>query len=89
MHQLIDINWSHRWLLPQIAQIFTSDPKVIAATSALAPVVAVVVIGDGLNATFAGVIRGAARQTLGVLVNLAAYWVIITSASCLSPPVLQ
>lgn len=57
-----------------VAHLFTGDVAVRKATAALAPLLAVVVIGDGLNATFSGVIRGAARQTLGVAVNLAAYW---------------
>lgn len=57
-----------------IAHVFTSDAIVRRATSALAPLLAVVVIGDGLNAAFSGIIRGAARQKLGVTVNLFAYW---------------
>lgn len=30
--------------------------------------------GDGLNATVGGVLRGAGRQELGALLNLASYW---------------
>lgn len=30
--------------------------------------------GDGMNATIGGVLRGAGRQELGALLNLASYW---------------
>ena len=58
------------------AFLFTSDVGVAAAAAPIFPIMAWCLIGDGLNATAAGVLRGAGRQELGAVFNLVAYWVI-------------
>ena len=45
--------------------ILTSDPLVVRGTQQVLPIVAVLLIGDGLNAVLAGVIRGCGRQATG------------------------
>jgi multidrug resistance protein, MATE family len=55
---------------------FTDDEEVIAAASALFPLMAWCMIGDGVNAAMAGVLRGAGRQDVGAASNLAAYWLV-------------
>lgn len=54
--------------------VFTDLPEVIAACAAAFPVMAGSMFGDGMNATIGGVLRGAGRQELGALLNLASYW---------------
>ena len=46
--------------------ILTSDPLVVQGVQQVLPIVAVLLIGDGLNAVLAGVIRGCGRQATGV-----------------------
>ena len=51
----------HR-LLPLI---ITSDPAVIDGTQRVIPIVAYMLIGDGMNAVLAGVVRGCGQQAKG------------------------
>lgn len=45
--------------------ILTSDPLVVRGTQQVLPILAALLIGDGLNAVLAGVIRGCGRQAIG------------------------
>ena len=46
--------------------IITSDPAVIEGTQRVVPIVAYMLIGDGVNAVLAGVVRGCGQQAKGV-----------------------
>jgi MATE family multidrug resistance protein len=59
-----------------IPSIFTNDAEVIAACAPIFSIIALQQLGDGLNATFGGVLRGAGRQGVGATLNLVAYWVL-------------
>jgi multidrug resistance protein, MATE family len=56
--------------------LFTDDIDVASAAAKIFPIMAVCLLGDGVNATVAGVLRGAGRQELGAMFNLVAYWVV-------------
>lgn len=60
----------HR-LLPLV---ITSDPAVIDGTQHVIPIVAYMLIGDGMNAVLAGVVRGCGQQAKGAAVNVVTYW---------------
>ena len=49
--------------------IITSDPAVIDGTQRVVPIVAYMLIGDGVNAVLAGVVRGCGQQVKGVHVT--------------------
>lgn len=46
------------------------------ATSGLLPVVALGLMGDGVNSCMQGLLRGAGKQVVGAVSNLASYWLI-------------
>lgn len=46
--------------------IITSDPAVIEGTQRVVPIVAYMLIGDGVNAVLAGVVRGCGQQAKDV-----------------------
>lgn len=48
----------------------------IEATERVLLVVAVMVIGDGLNCTMNGVLRGSGRQALGATMNITYFWTL-------------
>ncbi|DBA65942.1 TPA: hypothetical protein ACH3X2_002966 [Trebouxia sp. C0005] len=54
--------------------IITSDPAVIEGTQRVVPIVAYMLIGDGVNAVLAGVVRGCGQQAKGAAVNVVTYW---------------
>ena len=58
------------------AYLFTQDEGIASASAAIFPIMAWCLLGDGINATVAGVLRGAGRQELGAIYNLIAYWVV-------------
>lgn len=58
------------------AYLFSDDEGVVAASAAIFPIMAWCLLGDGVNATVAGVLRGAGRQEIGALYNLIAYWFV-------------
>jgi MATE family multidrug resistance protein len=57
-----------------IGALFTNIPEVLAMCAATFPLVSASMFGDGLNSTISGVLRGAGRQQLGAMLNLASYW---------------
>lgn len=63
---------SRKWA----AYIFTDDEQVAESAAAVFPIMAWCLLGDGINATVGGVLRGAGRQELGAIFNLIAYWAI-------------
>jgi len=58
------------------AYIYTSDAVVLQLYNDIAPLAAIIMITDGLQGVSSGVLRGAGRPTLGVVVNLISYWII-------------
>jgi Na+-driven multidrug efflux pump len=46
------------------------------AVARVVPVLAWVVVGDGLMAVLGGIVRGAGRQSLGAWLNLLGYWAV-------------
>ncbi|KAL4547873.1 hypothetical protein Ndes2526B_g07093 [Nannochloris sp. 'desiccata'] len=58
------------------AYLFTDDVDVASAAAKIFPIMAWCLLGDGVNSTVAGVLRGAGRQELGAMFNLVAYWVV-------------
>jgi MATE family multidrug resistance protein len=58
------------------AYFFTDDKDVASAAAKIFPIMAWCLLGDGVNSTVAGVLRGAGRQELGAMFNLVAYWVL-------------
>jgi multidrug resistance protein, MATE family len=64
-------------LFPQaIAEAFTEDRTVIAATVPLLFVAALFQFFDGLQITATGALRGAGNTHAGLIVQIAGYWVI-------------
>eukprot|EP00798_Chlamydomonas_sp_ICE-L_P029169 gene29169-32391_t len=55
--------------------LFTDSPEVVAAVAVVAPIVSISLIGDGVNAVMAGVLRGCGRQMTGAVLNLIGFWV--------------
>ncbi|MDE3104246.1 MAG: MATE family efflux transporter [Acidobacteriota bacterium] len=63
--------------IPQhIARGFSPSPAVIAATVPLLFVVAIFQLFDGLQMTANGALRGAGNTSVGLMVHLAAYWLV-------------
>jgi len=65
---------------PALIRLLCQDPAVRAMASAALPVLACVMVLDGMNAVVAGVLRGAGRQRLGAIVNGAACALAIPAA---------
>ncbi|KAG1670897.1 hypothetical protein FOA52_000399 [Chlamydomonas sp. UWO 241] len=69
---------SGTWLLRnQLAKVFTSDVEVMESVVYVMPVVCCIIMGDGMNALFGGVLRGCGRQVLGAYLNLAGWWGVV------------
>lgn len=56
------------------ARIFNDDPRVVALTAKVLPLVALYQIADGLNGSCAGSLRGMGRQHIGAAVNITCYY---------------
>lgn len=56
--------------------VITSDPAVLDGTQRVIPIVAYMMIGDGMNACMSGVVRGCGQQAKGAGVNVVTYWCI-------------
>jgi MATE family multidrug resistance protein len=56
--------------------LFTDDINIANAAAKVFPIMAWCLLGDGVNATVGGVLRGAGRQELGAIFNLVAYWIL-------------
>ena len=56
--------------------IFTQDPDVVEHAAHIFIFMAWCMLGDGVNATSQGVLRGAGRQAVGAVCNLVAYWMV-------------
>lgn len=54
--------------------IFTDVRAVVELVGATLPILAATIIGDGVNVTLSGVIRGCGRQSLGATINIVTYW---------------
>ena len=57
-----------------VGLIFSRDTQVIQETGKLMPLVAWCMLGDGMNASVAGSLRGIGKQEVGALLNLVSYW---------------
>ena len=57
-----------------VGLIFSKDTEVIGETAKLMPLVAWCMLGDGMNASVAGSLRGVGKQEIGALLNLVSYW---------------
>jgi MATE family multidrug resistance protein len=55
---------------------FTADPAVAAAAAPVVAVMAVCMVGDGVNAVLGGALRGAGRQALGAALYVASFWAV-------------
>lgn len=60
----------------ELALAFSSDSGIKALFVSVMPILAANLIGDGVNATCSGVVRGAGRQSLGAASNLVSFWVL-------------
>ena len=52
--------------------VITSDPAVIDGTQRVVPIVAFMLIGDGMNACMSGVVRGCGQQVKGTSLSVIA-----------------
>jgi MATE family multidrug resistance protein len=59
-----------------IGELFTSDQEVADTVSTLVPIMCVFMLGDSLQATVGGVMRGLGQQKLMLRLNILAYWVL-------------
>ena len=59
-----------------IARIFTSDSQVVDMFSKISPFVAMVMVFDGLQIAGAGALRGLGRQTIGMIFNFVAFYLV-------------
>ena len=57
-----------------VGAAFSDDAGVIQATAAVVPLIAFCMLGDGVNASIGGTLRGIGRQELGAKYNLLSYW---------------
>ncbi|KAL6767870.1 hypothetical protein ACKKBF_B36925 [Auxenochlorella protothecoides x Auxenochlorella symbiontica] len=57
-----------------IVQILTNVPEVISLAADTLLIVACAILGDGINCTLNGMLRGCGRQTLGAVLNVASFW---------------
>lgn len=70
------------------ARTFTDVAEVVETAALLMPILAVMVVGDGLNTACGGMLRGAGRQGLGALLMLGSFWGVgIPTAALLAFPV--
>lgn len=60
----------------QVGSIFSDDREVLETASSLFFLIAICMIGDGLNASIGGALRGLGRQELGAIFNLVSYWCV-------------
>ncbi|KAL9050390.1 MAG: hypothetical protein Q9162_006670 [Coniocarpon cinnabarinum] len=58
------------------AKLFNDDPKVVMLTAAVLPLLALFQIGDAMNNSCGGTLRGMGRQHIGAMVNVISYYVI-------------
>lgn len=56
--------------------LFTNDPTVIATSTAVLPLLAILVFCDGINSVVSGVLRGSGRQMLGAVCNFWGYFIV-------------
>lgn len=56
--------------------LFTNHPTVIATSTAVLPLLAVLVFFDGINSVVSGVLRGSGRQMLGAVCNFWGYFIV-------------
>lgn len=56
--------------------IFSKDPVVLNIAERSIPVLAVFTLADGLSAVLSGITRGAGKQHLGAIGNIAAYYIV-------------
>ena len=57
-----------------VGMAFSEDEGVIRATADIVPLVAFCMLGDGVNASIGGMLRGIGRQEIGAKYNLLSYW---------------
>ena len=60
-------------LLPSL---FSPDPHVVEQTARTIPLLALYVVGDGMQITFNGIIKGCGRQCITMPIVVVAYWVV-------------
>lgn len=58
----------------KVGFIFSDDLEVVNETTKMMPLVAWCMLGDGMNASIAGSLRGVGKQDLGAILNLISYW---------------
>jgi multidrug resistance protein, MATE family len=61
---------------PWLARVFTPDPGIISAASALIPIAGVFQVVDGIQGVSGGILRGAGDTRIPMLSNLAGYAVV-------------
>lgn len=59
-----------------LARWFTNEPEVISLIVEVLPIIAILQVGDGLNAVSAGALRGQGRQQIAGYLNLMVYYAI-------------
>ena len=57
-----------------VGMAFSDDEGVIRATADIVPLIAFCMLGDGVNASIGGMLRGIGRQEIGAKYNLLSYW---------------
>ena len=57
-----------------VGAAFSDEIDVIRATASVVPLIAFCMLGDGVNASIGGTLRGIGRQELGAKYNLLSYW---------------
>lgn len=65
----------------RIAYLFNNDPEVVAMVAKVALWVALFQVADGLVGTTGGVLRAVGKQSAGALINLTAYYVLVSSSN--------
>ena len=59
-----------------VARIFTNDTQVVDMFGKISPFVAMVMVFDGLQIAGAGALRGLGRQTIGMIFNFIAFYLV-------------
>eukprot|EP00727_Mastigamoeba_balamuthi_P011961 m51a1_g7388 hypothetical protein (500) ;mRNA; f:125790-127533 len=65
------------------AMVFSSDPDVVAAAGRLAPFGTFVLVQDGFNAVFSGVLRGCGMQLFCAACSVSFYYLVCIPVGCL------
>lgn len=61
-------------LRSELVTLFTESDMVDSMVARVMPIVALSVVGDGINSILSSTLRAAGRQAIGAALNVVGYW---------------